>query len=218
VAATVTGQRQWRRSVEPLANSRRVHRRRARHGSREAFADRRVLRLIRVSHTWNKMTGYSPQSPTSARASVQATHLHSRSRSMCAANRRPHAHGRPRRMRGASAGWAQRPVAVVAGRSTMRSECARTHRWTPCACTLTRCLGRHRRRRTLGKGNSHFAGADSDARAETLDERIEFVSARGKSSGVRDGGITKMIAPVFKGGYFMGYSAFGFEGGGVGGE
>ena len=47
---------------------------------------------------------------------------------------------------------------------------------------------------------------------------IECVSVRGKRSGMRGEGITKMIAPVLKGGYFMGYSAFGFEGGGVGVE
>ena len=76
--------------------SRRMHWRRARHGSREAFADRRVLQLIRVSCTWNEMTGDSPRYPTSVRASVQATHLRSRSRSMCAVNRRPRGRGRPR--------------------------------------------------------------------------------------------------------------------------
>lgn len=110
-----------------------------------------------------------PQSPTSGRASVQETH--SRSRSTCAANRRPRARGRPRRTQGALVGWAQKPVAVVAGRSTMRSACARTRTWTPCAGTSIRRLGRRRRTRTLGRGNSYFAGAGSGARAETKDDR-----------------------------------------------
>jgi hypothetical protein len=81
--------------------------------------------------------------------------------------------------------------------------------------TSTRRLGRRRRTRTPERGKSHLAGAGSGARVETLDEGIEVVSARGKKSGMRDEGVTEMIAPVLKGGYFMGYSAFGFEGGGV---
>ena len=110
----------------------------------------------------------SPQSPTSVRASVQASHPCLRLRSMCAENRRHRDRGRPKRTRSASAGWTPGPVRVVAGQSTMRSAGARIRRWTPCAGTSKRHLGHRQRTRTLGRGNSHFAGGGSGAGAVTL--------------------------------------------------
>jgi hypothetical protein len=100
---------------------------------------------------------------------------------MCAANRRRRVRGRPRRMQSASAGSAL-GLAGVVGRSTTGIAGGRCRRWTTCADTEARRLGRRRRTRILGKDTSHFAGAGSGARAVILvDEGIEFDISAGRT-------------------------------------
>lgn len=69
-----------------------------------------------------------------------------------------------------------------------------------------------------GKGQVAVGGRWFWRKSRDTKQMDRVCISAGKSRGMRDGRITKMIAPVFKGGYFMGYPAFGFEGGSVGGE